>query len=78
MNAGVPGPVFMALVATIFSYLISYIAYRGAVGSTIDSSSSSSRAGIRQKRAVREPPLPGYVVGSGLVGAVREPPVLGR
>jgi basic amino acid/polyamine antiporter, APA family len=35
MNAGVPGPVFMALIAIIFSYLISYIAYRGVVGSTM-------------------------------------------
>jgi basic amino acid/polyamine antiporter, APA family len=35
MNAGVPGPVFMALIAIIFAYLISYIAYRGVVGSTM-------------------------------------------
>jgi basic amino acid/polyamine antiporter, APA family len=35
MNAGVPGPVFMALIAIIFSYLIAYIAYRGVVGSTM-------------------------------------------
>jgi amino acid transporter len=34
MNAGVPGPVFMALMAIIFSYLISYIAFRGVQGST--------------------------------------------
>ncbi|HLI79018.1 MAG TPA: APC family permease, partial [Candidatus Binataceae bacterium] len=34
MNAGIPGPVFMALVAIIFSYLISWIAYKGVVGST--------------------------------------------
>ncbi len=34
MNAGIPGPVFMALVAIIFSYAISWIAYRGVVGST--------------------------------------------
>ncbi len=35
MNAGIPGPVFMALVAIIFSYAISWIAYRGVVGSTM-------------------------------------------
>ncbi|HTT75396.1 MAG TPA: APC family permease [Candidatus Binataceae bacterium] len=35
MNSGVPGPVFMALIAVIFAYLISYIAYRGVVGSTM-------------------------------------------
>jgi basic amino acid/polyamine antiporter, APA family len=34
MNAGVPGPVFMALVAVIFSYLVAYIAFRGVNGST--------------------------------------------
>jgi len=35
MNAGVPGPVFMALVAIIFSYAVSYIAYQGVTGSTM-------------------------------------------
>src|SRR5208283_2056343 len=35
MNAGVPGPVFMALIAVISAYAISWIAYRGVVGSTI-------------------------------------------
>ncbi|MFZ0888419.1 MAG: APC family permease [Candidatus Binataceae bacterium] len=35
MNSGTPGPVFMALVAIIFAYLIAYIAYRGVVGSTM-------------------------------------------
>lgn len=35
MNAGIPGPVFMALVAVISAYAISWIAYRGVVGSTI-------------------------------------------
>ena len=34
MNAGIPGPVFMAVVAVIFAYFISWIAYRGVVGST--------------------------------------------
>src|SRR5579863_9638619 len=34
MNAGVPGPVFMALVAIIFSYVVAYIAFRGVNGST--------------------------------------------
>jgi amino acid transporter len=34
MNAGVPGPVFMALVAVIFSYFVAYIAYQGVTGST--------------------------------------------
>src|SRR6201997_5042762 len=32
MNAGVPGPVFMALIAVISAYAISWIAYRGVVG----------------------------------------------
>ncbi len=35
MNSGVPGPVFMALIAVVFAYLVSYIAYRGVVGSTM-------------------------------------------
>ncbi len=35
MNAGIPGPVFMAIVAIISAYAISWIAYRGVVGSTI-------------------------------------------
>jgi amino acid transporter len=35
MNAGTPGPVFMALVAVIASFGIAYIAFRGVVGSTI-------------------------------------------
>ena len=34
MNAGVPGPVFMALIAVIFSYFVAYIAFRGVTGST--------------------------------------------
>lgn len=34
MNSGVPGPVFMALMAIIFSYVVSYIAFRGVNGST--------------------------------------------
>ena len=34
MNAGVPGPVFMALIAIIFSYFVAYIAFRGVNGST--------------------------------------------
>jgi basic amino acid/polyamine antiporter, APA family len=35
INAGTPGPVFMALVAIIFAFLVAYIAYRGVVGSTM-------------------------------------------
>ena len=35
MNAGIPGPVFMALVAIIFAYGIAYIAFRGVTGSTM-------------------------------------------
>jgi amino acid transporter len=35
MNPGVPGPVFMALIAIIFSYLVAYIAFRGVTGSTM-------------------------------------------
>jgi basic amino acid/polyamine antiporter, APA family len=34
INAGTPGPVFMALVAIIFAFVVSYIAYRGVNGST--------------------------------------------
>ncbi len=34
MNAGTPGPVFMALIAVIFSFLVAWIAYRGISGST--------------------------------------------
>ena len=34
MNAGIPGPVFMAVIAIISAYAISWIAYRGVVGST--------------------------------------------
>ncbi len=34
MNAGIPGPVFMALIAIIFSYVVAYIAFRGVNGST--------------------------------------------
>jgi len=34
MNSGVPGPVFMALIAIISAYGIAYIAYRGVSGST--------------------------------------------
>jgi amino acid transporter len=35
MNAGVPGPVFMALVAVVFSYAVAYIAFQGVTGSTM-------------------------------------------
>src|SRR5580704_6055736 len=35
MNAAIPGPVFMALIAIIFSYFVAYIAFRGVTGSTI-------------------------------------------
>lgn len=35
MNAAVPGPVFMAVIAIISAYFISWIAYRGVVGSTM-------------------------------------------
>src|SRR5580704_12604251 len=34
INATTPGPIFMALVAIIAAYGISYIAYRGVTGST--------------------------------------------
>ncbi len=34
MSASVPGPVFMALVAIVFSYVVAYIAFRGVTGST--------------------------------------------
>ncbi len=34
MNASNPGPAFMMLVAIVFSFAVSYIAYRGVVGST--------------------------------------------
>src|ERR1700680_1958311 len=35
INARVPGPVFMALVAVVFSYVVAYIAFRGVNGSTM-------------------------------------------
>lgn len=35
MNSGIPGPIFMALIAVIASYGISYIAFRGVNGSTM-------------------------------------------
>src|ERR1700678_1386606 len=35
MNAGTPGPVFMALVAIISAFGIAYIAFRGVTGSTM-------------------------------------------
>src|SRR5277367_2673451 len=34
MNAGVPGPVFMALIAIVFSYAVAWIAFQGVNGST--------------------------------------------
>jgi amino acid transporter len=34
INSGTPGPVFMALVAIIAAFAVSYIAYKGVVGST--------------------------------------------
>jgi amino acid transporter len=34
MNASLPGPVFMALVAIVFSFAVAYIAYRGVNAST--------------------------------------------
>ncbi len=34
INAGTPGPVFMALIAVICAFVVSYIAYRGVNGST--------------------------------------------
>jgi amino acid transporter len=35
MNSGIPGPVFMALIAIAAAYFISYIAFRGVTGSTM-------------------------------------------
>ena len=35
MNSGVPGPIFMAVIAIASSYLIAYIAFRGVTGSTM-------------------------------------------
>ncbi|HZO80762.1 MAG TPA: APC family permease [Candidatus Binataceae bacterium] len=35
INSAVPGPVFMALVAVVFSYIVAYIAFRGVNGSTM-------------------------------------------
>src|SRR5712692_261471 len=34
INPAVPGPVFMALIAIIFAYLVAWIAYKGVNGST--------------------------------------------
>lgn len=35
INSATPGPVFMALIAVIFSYFVAYIAFRGVTGSTM-------------------------------------------
>src|ERR1700722_12531895 len=35
MNAGIPGPVFMALIAIIFAYFVAWIAFQGVNGSTM-------------------------------------------
>lgn len=35
INAGVPGPVFMALIAVIFSFAVAWIAFQGVNGSTM-------------------------------------------
>lgn len=35
MNAGIPGPVFMALIAIIFAFAVAWIAFQGVNGSTI-------------------------------------------
>src|SRR5579863_3808762 len=35
MNAGIPGPVFMAVIAIIFAYAIAWIAFQGVNGSTM-------------------------------------------
>ncbi|HEY9156486.1 APC family permease [Candidatus Binatus sp.] len=35
MNAGIPGPVFMAIIAIIFAYAVAWIAFQGVNGSTI-------------------------------------------
>jgi len=34
INPGTPGPLFMAVIAIVFSYAVAYIAYRGVSGST--------------------------------------------
>jgi len=34
INAGIPGPVFMAMIAVIFAFAVAYIAFRGVNGST--------------------------------------------
>src|SRR6202030_2635983 len=35
MDAGIPGPVFMALIAIIFAYFVAWIAFQGVNGSTM-------------------------------------------
>ncbi|MGC1678871.1 MAG: APC family permease [Candidatus Binataceae bacterium] len=35
INAGIPGPVFMALIAVIFSFAVAWIAFQGVNGSTM-------------------------------------------
>ncbi len=35
MNAGIPGPVFMALIAVIFAFAVAWIAFQGVNGSTM-------------------------------------------
>jgi len=34
LNPGIPGPVFMALVAVVFAYLVAWIEFKGVTGST--------------------------------------------
>lgn len=35
LNAAIPGPIFMALIAVIFAYAVAFIAFRGVTGSTM-------------------------------------------
>lgn len=35
LNAAIPGPVFMAVIAIIFAYAVAFIAFRGVTGSTM-------------------------------------------
>ena len=34
LNPGIPGPLFMALVAIVFAYAVAWIAFKGVTGST--------------------------------------------
>ncbi len=64
MNAGIPGPVFMAIIAIIFAYAVAWIAFRGVNGSTHrqyrDQRSPDRRVAVllRRLRSLTVPGIP--------------------